>query len=328
MSTASLDDMPPRKRKPTAPTSIEMDTAREMVRQAREAGMALTGRGGLMAALTKMVVETALEEEMTDHLGYEHGDHADRADGNQRNGKRAKTVMSESSGEVTVEVPRDRNGTFEPVIVKKRQRRLNGVDEVVLSLYAKGLTTGDISAHFDQIYGVSVSKDTISRITEKVVADMQEWQTRPLDKVYAAVFVDALVVKVRDGQVANRPIYAAIGVTLDGNKDVLGLWAGTGGEGAKFWMAVLTDLRNRGIKDVFFLVCDGLKGLPDVVVNVWPQTIVQTSSVHNDAAEIVSVVTRTAPDRTCADASPSRSRCRPVRPGRWRASHLPAGAAP
>jgi transposase-like protein len=189
-------------------------------------------------------------------------------------------VLTEASGQVPVEVPRDRQGTFEPQIVKKRQRRLTGVDEIVLSLYAKGLTTGEISAHFAEIYGASVSKETISRITDKVIEEMQAWQQRPVDEVYAAVFIDAIVVKVRDGQVANRPVYAAIGVTLAGEKDILGLWAGTGGEGAKFWMSVLTDLRNRGIKDVFFVVCDGLKGLPEVVGNAWPQAIVQTCIVH------------------------------------------------
>ncbi|WP_345734054.1 IS256 family transposase, partial [Cryptosporangium minutisporangium] len=173
-----------------------------------------------------------------------------------RNGTRAKTVLTENTGEVEIDVPRDRAGSFEPQIVKKRQRRLSGVDEVVLSLYAKGLTTGEISAHFAEIYGASVSKETISRITDKVLEEMQAWQTRPLDEIYAAVFIDAIVVKVRDGQVANRPFYAAIGVTLNGERDILGLWAGTGGEGAKFWMSVLTDLRNRGVKDVFFLVCD------------------------------------------------------------------------
>jgi transposase-like protein len=157
---------------------------------------------------------------------------------------------------------------------------------------------------------------------------MQEWAGRPLDGIYVAVFIDAIVVKVRDGQVANRPVYAAIGVTVDGRKDVLGLWVGSGGEGAKFWMSVLTDLRNRGVRDVFFLVCDGLKGLPEVVANVWPYAIVQTSSVHNVCAEIVSVVTCTVAGRTYADPSPSRSRCRPVRPRRWRASHRSAGAAP
>jgi putative transposase len=199
--------------------------------------------------------------------------------GNIRNGVRPKTVLTEASGPVEIGVPRDRAGTFEPVIVK-RQRRLDGVDQVVLSLYAKGLTTGEISAHFAEIYGASVSKETISRITDRVLEQMQDWATRPLDEVYAAVFVDAIVVKVRDGQVSNRPFYAAIGVTLDGERDILGLWAGQGGEGAKFWMSVLTDLRNRGVKDVFFLVCDGLKGLPEVVGNLWPATIVQTCLVH------------------------------------------------
>jgi transposase-like protein len=197
-----------------------------------------------------------------------------------RNGARSKTVLTESTGQVQVEVPRDRAGTFEPQIVKKRQRRLAGVDEIVLSLYAKGLTTGEISAHFAGIYGVSVSKETISRITGKVLEEMTDWCNRPLDEIYAAVFIDAVMVKVRDGQVASRPIYAAIGVTLAGERDILGLWAGAGGEGAKFWLSVLTDLRNRGIRDVFFVVCDGLKGLPEVVGNAWPQAIVQTCIVH------------------------------------------------
>ena len=144
----------------------------------------------------------------------------------------------------------------------------------------KGLTTGEISAHFAEIYGASVVKETISRITDKVIEEMTDWSVRPLDEIYAAVFIDAIVVKVRDGQVANRPFYAAIGVTLDGERDILGLWAGTGGEGAKFWMSVLTDLRNRGVKDVFFVVCDGLKGLPEVVTTCGPQAIVQTCIIH------------------------------------------------
>jgi len=174
-----------------------------------------------------------------------------------------------------------RSGASEdPRAVHERQRRLSGVDEVVLSLYAKGLTTGEISAHFAEVYGASVSKETVSRITDRVIEEMNDWSVRPLDEIYAAVFIDAIVVKVRDGQVANRPIYAAIGVNLDGERDILGLWAGTGGEGAKFWMSVLTDLRNRGVRDVFFVVCDGLKGLPDVVVNVWSQAIVQTCIIH------------------------------------------------
>jgi putative transposase len=193
-----------------------------------------------------------------------NGGPAGNQTGNVRNGARSKAVLTESTGQVQVHVPRDRDGTFEPQIVRKRQRRLTGVDEMVLSLYAKGLTTGEISAHFAEIYGASVSKETISRITAKVIEEMGDWRNRPLDGVYAAVFVDAVMVKVRDGQVANRPIYAAIGVSLAGEKDILGLWAGTGGEGAKFWLSVPTDLRNRSIKDVFFLVCDGLTGLPEV----------------------------------------------------------------
>jgi putative transposase len=275
--TATLPDVTPRKKPASSP---ELDAAKELVRLAKEQGLALTGPDGLLKALTKTVLETALSEELTEHLGYDKHDPAGQGLGNIRNGTRPKTVLTDTTGSVTIEVPRDRAGTFEPQIVRKRQRRLTGVDEIVLSLYAKGLTTGEISAHFAQIYGASVSKETISRITDKVVDEMQEWSVRPLDEIYAAVFIDAIVVKVRDGQVANRPIYAAIGVTLEGEKDVLGLWAGAGGEGAKFWMAVLTDLRNRGIRDVFFLVCDGLKGLPDVVVNVWPQTIVQTCIIH------------------------------------------------
>src|SRR4051794_26315078 len=283
---------------------------------------------GLLKQLTKTVLETALAEEMTEHLGYEKHDPAGAGADNIRNGTRAKTVLTDATGHVEIDVPRDRAGTFEPQIVKKRQRRLTGVDEIVLSLYAKGLTTGEISAHFAEIYGASVSKETVSRITDKVMEEMTEWANRPLDQVYAAIFIDAIVVKVRDGQVANRPIYAAIGVSLAGEKDVLGLWAGTGGEGAKFWLSVLTDLKNRGVADVFFLVCDGLKGLPEVVGNVWPLTTVQTSSVHHGGGGMVPLVTRAVSVRTCANVLPSRSRCRPVRPGRWRALHLPAGAAP
>jgi putative transposase len=277
LQSATLDDVESKKR--PAPTP-ELEAARELVRQAREQGLSLTGPDGLLKQMTKTVLETALNEELTEHLGYAKNDPAGSPDGNVRNGARAKTVLTEANGHVQIEVPRDRAGTFEPQIVKKRQRRLSGVDEMVLSLYAKGLTTGEISAHFAEIYGASVSKETVSRITDKVIEEMNDWVRRPLDEIYAAVFVDAIMVKVRDGQVANRPIYAAIGVTLTGERDVLGLWAGTGGEGAKFWMSVLTDLRNRGVKDLFFLVCDGLKGLPEVVAGVFPLTIVQTCLIH------------------------------------------------
>jgi putative transposase len=207
--------------------SPEQAAAAAMVAEARQRGLELTGPSGLLRLFTKNVLETVLGEEMTEHLGHEKN-HAEagRESMNVRNGTRSKTVISDAVGEVEVDVPRDREGTFEPQIVKKRQRRLGDVDEIVLSLYAKGLTTGEISAHFTEIYGALISKETISRITDKVVAEMNEWASRPLDAVYAAVFIDAIIVKVRDGQVANRPIYAAVGVTVDGRKDVLGLWAG------------------------------------------------------------------------------------------------------
>jgi putative transposase len=272
---------PRKSEKPARELSPEQAAAAAMVAEARRRGLELTGPNGLLKLFTKNVLETALGEEMTEHVGYEKNRaEAGRESTNVRNGTRSKTVVSDAAGEVEINVPRDREGTFEPQIVKKRQRRLTDVDEIVLSLYAKGLTSGEISAHLAEIYGASVSKETISRITDKVVAEMNDWANRPLDAVYAAVFIDAIVVKVRDGQVANRPVYAAIGVTVDGHKDVLGLWMGAGGEGAKFWMSVLIDLKNRGVKDVFFLVCDGLKGLPEVVANVWPLTVVQTCIVH------------------------------------------------
>jgi putative transposase len=278
------DVVSPRKSEKRAGRQVspEQAAAAAMVAQAREQGLDLTGPDGLLKLFTKNVLETALNEEMTEHLGHAKNQaDPDRDSANVRNGTRTKTVVSDAVGEVEVAVPRDRDSTFEPQIVKKRQRRLGDVDDIVLSLYAKGLTTGEISAHFADIYGASVSKETVSRITDTVVAEMEDWAHRPLESVYAAVFIDAIHVKVRDGQVANRPVYAVIGVTVDGRKDVLGLTMGSGGgEGAKFWMSVLIGLKNRGVKDVFFLVCDGLKGLPEVVANVWPQTIVQTCIIH------------------------------------------------
>jgi len=181
---------------------------------------------------------------------------------------------------VEIEVPRDRDGTFEPAIVKKRQRRLSGVDQIILSLSARGLTTGEISAHFADVYGATVSKDTISRITDKVLEEMADWRGRPLDRVYPVIFIDAIVVKVRDGQVTNRPVYVAIGVSCNGERDILGLWAGDGGEGAKFWLGVLTEIKNRGVEDVCIVVCDGLKGLPDSITTCWPLATVQACVIH------------------------------------------------
>jgi putative transposase len=267
--------------KSASPAEVERAAIRQLVVAARARGEDLTGPGGLLKTLTKTVLETALEEEISEHLGYDKHAVEGRNGANSRNGKRAKTVVSDAVGPVQIEVPRDRDGTFDPVIVRKRQRRLTDVDMVVLSLYAKGLTTGEISAHLAEVYGASVSKDTVSRITDAVLEDMQAWTSRPLQAIYAAVFIDAIHVKVRDGQVGNRPFYAAIGVDLQGRRDVLGLWAGTGaGESAKFWLSVLTDLKNRGVNDVFFLVCDGLKGLPDSANAVFPLATVQTCVIH------------------------------------------------
>jgi putative transposase len=250
-----------------------------LVDRARSEGMQLTGAGGLLQQLTKRVLESALEGEITDHLGYDKHDPAGKNSGNSRNGTRAKTVLTDV-GPVEVKVPRDVVGSFEPHIVRKRQRRLTGVDEMVLSLSAKGLTHGEISAHLAEIYGAEVSKQTISTITDQVMEGMAEWQNRPLDRVYPVLFVDAINVKIRDGKVANRPVYVVMAVTVEGTRDILGIWAGDGGEGAKYWLQVFTELKNRGLDDVLMLVCDGLKGLPDAVETVWPRTIVQTCIVH------------------------------------------------
>ncbi|GAA1341435.1 putative transposase [Kocuria palustris] len=259
--------------------AVDRALVAQLVAGAREQGLDLAGENGLLGQLTKLVLESALEGEITDHLGYEPHERGGSSDGNSRNGTRAKTVLTKA-GPVAVEVPRDRAGTFEPAIVKKRQRRLGSVEDMVLSLSARGLTHGDISAHLVEVYGADVSKTTISTITDKVLEGMSEWQNRPLDPVYPVVFVDCIHVKVRDGQVANRPIYIALAVTVDGNRDILGLWAGDGGEGAKYWLQVLTEIKNRGVEDVLMLVCDGLKGLPDSVATVWPATIAQTCVVH------------------------------------------------
>ena len=253
--------------------------AQRLVDQAKAEGVDLMGPGGLLSGLTKQVLETALEEEMADHLGYDKHDPVGRNGQNSRNGTRSKTVLTDI-GPVELDVPRDRQGTFEPRIVKKRQGRLDGVDQIVLSLTARGLTTGEVAAHFADVYDAQVSKDTISRITDKVIGEMAEWQTRPLDRVYPVIFIDALVVKVRDGQVTNKPFYVVIGVTTGGERDILGIWAGDGGEGAKFWLQVLTEIKNRGVEDVCIAVCDGLKGLPDAIAATWERTQVQTCIIH------------------------------------------------
>ncbi|GAB1644105.1 IS256 family transposase [Krasilnikovia sp. MM14-A1259] len=262
-----------------SPEAVDAELVGRLVEQARAAGLQLTGEGGLLQQLTKRVIEAALDGEITDHLGYDKHDPAGKDGGNSRNGSRAKRVLTDV-GPVEITVPRDRDGSFEPQIVRKRQRRLTGVEDMVLSLSAKGLTTGEISAHLAEVYGADVSRQTISTITDKVIDGMAEWQNRPLDKVYPVVFLDAINVKIRDGKVANRPIYVALAVTTEGTRDILGLWAGDGGEGAKFWLTVCTELKNRGADDVLMAVCDGLTGLPDAINTVWPRTVVQTCVVH------------------------------------------------
>lgn len=266
---------------PAAGDEASMEAwAAELVARAREEGVALTGDGGLLTDLMRSVLQRGLEVEMTEHLGYEPHAAEGRGTGNSRNGTSPKTVMTEI-GQVDLAVPRDRAGTFEPATVPKHQRRLDGVAGNVISLYAKGLTTGDIQAHLEEIYGTTVSRETISKITDEVLADMVAWQNRPLDSVYAVLLIDAIVIKVRGAQVANRPVYVAIGVNLDGEREVLGLWLGpSGGEGAKQWATMLTELRNRGVADALIVCCDGLKGLPESIRGTWPEATVQTCVVH------------------------------------------------
>ena len=261
--------------------AVDEELVRQLTERARAEGLQLTGEGGLLQKLTKLVMESALEGELDDHLGYDKHDPAGRDGGNSRNGRRSKTLLTEA-GPVEISVPRDRDSSFEPRIVAKRQRRLTGVDDLVISLSAKGLTHGEIAAHLAEVYGAEVSKQTISTITDRVLEGMGEWQNRPLDPVYPVIFIDCVNVKIRDGQVANRPIYVALAVTVDGTRDILGLWAGEhgDGEGAKYWLRVLTEIKNRGVADCCIVVCDGLKGLPDAVATVWPQTVVQTCIVH------------------------------------------------
>jgi putative transposase len=256
------------------------DLAEQLVDAARADGISLTGEGGLLPALVARVLQAGLNVEFDEHLGYEPHAVEGRNSGNSRNGRYPRQVITDV-GPVEVLMPRDRNGSFDPVTVPKHARRLDGLTDQVVSLYAKGMTTGEIQAHLFEIYGTDISRETISKITDTIVADMISWQNRPLDRMYAMVLIDAIVIKVRDAQVANRPVYVAIGVTMDGERDVLGMWLGpTGGEGAKQWMTMLTDLRNRGIVDVLITCCDGLKGLPDAIRVIWPSTTVQTCVVH------------------------------------------------
>ena len=239
----------------------------------------ILGEQGLLKRLSKAVLERALGAELTDHLGYEKHDPTGYGSGNVRNGTTEKTLKGKN-GEVTIDVPRDRNGTFEPQIVKKHQTRFDGFDEKILSMYARGMTTRDIQGHLEEIYGVEVSPTLISNVTDAVVEEVKTWQSRPLEAVYPILYLDALQVKIRDaGHVQNRAMYVAMGVKLDGDKEVLGLWAGQA-EGAKFWLQVVTELKNRGVQDIFIACVDGLKGLPQAIETVFPQAQVQLCIVH------------------------------------------------
>jgi len=239
----------------------------------------ILGEQGLLKRFSKAVLERALGAELTEHVGYEKHDPAGYGSGNSRNGTTEKTLKGKN-GEITIEVPRDRNGTFEPQIVKKHQTRFDGFDEKILSMYARGMTTRDIQGHLEEIYGVEVSPTLISNVTDAVAEEVQSWQGRPLEAVYPILYLDALHVKIREaGHVQNRAIYVALGVKLDGEKEVLGLWAGQA-EGAKFWLQVATELKNRGVQDIFIACVDGLKGLPQAIETVFPKAQVQLCIVH------------------------------------------------
>ena len=239
----------------------------------------LVGEHGLLKQLTKALVERAMEAELTHHLGYAKHDPAGRGTGNARNGSSKKTIQGDF-GQAEIAVPRDRNGSFQPQIVPPHERRFTGFDDKILSLYARGMTTREIQGHLQEVYGVEVSPSLISEVTDAILDEVRAWQMRPLEPLYPIVFLDALMVKMRqEGQVENRAVYVAIGIDLEGRKDVLGLWT-SANEGAKFWLQVLTELRNRGVKDVFIAAVDGLKGFPEAIEAVFPQAQVQLCIVH------------------------------------------------
>jgi len=259
----------------------------------------LTGPEGLLKQLTGALVERALQAELTDHLGYDEYAVEGRGSGNSRNGSGSKTLQTEQ-GPLPVEIPRDRKGTFEPQLVKKHQRRFDGFDDKILGMYARGMSVRDIQAQLSELYGTEVSPDLISTVTDEVFAEVQTWQARPLDAIWPIVYLDALVIKVRDqGIVGNKSAYLAMGIDLEGKKQILGLWL-EANEGAKFWLKVITELKNRGVEDIFIACCDGLKGFPEAIETVFPKTVVQTCIVHmiRNSARFVSWTQRKA---LCAD---------------------------
>ena len=245
----------------------------------------IIGENGLLKQLTKALVERAMDAELTTHLGYEKHDPVGYGSGNSRNGKSKKRLKGDF-GEVEIEVPRDRQSSFEPQIVPKGETRFAGFDDKILSMYARGMTTREIQGHLQEIYGVEVSPTLISNVTDSVLEEVRAWQSRPLDPLYPIVYLDALVIKMRDnGQVQNRAVYVAIGISMEGQKEVLGLWT-SANEGAKFWLQVLTELRNRGLQDIFITCVDGLKGFPQAIESVYPKTTVQLCIVHLTRASL------------------------------------------
>src|SRR5216683_6012131 len=249
----------------------------------------IIGENGLLKQFTKPLLELAMQAEMTDHLGYEKHDPAGHNSGNSRNGGTTKTLKGDF-GEMPLETPRDRNGSYEPKIISKGQTRFTGFDDKIISMYARGMSTREIQGHLEEIYKVEVSPTLISNVTEAVMEEVKSWQSRPLDSVYPIVYLDALVVKIREtGHVRNKAIYVVIGVNMQGNKEVLGLWTGSIGndaEGAKFWLQVLTELKNRGVADVFIACVDGLKGFPESIATVFPEAQVQLCIVHQVRASL------------------------------------------
>lgn len=239
----------------------------------------IIGENGLLRRLMKALLERTLNAELTHHLGYEKHDPAGHNSGNSRNGATSKTVKGEF-GEIVVDTPRDRNGTFEPQILGKHQTRFEGFDDKIVSMYARGMTTREIQGHLQEMYGIEVSPTLISDVTDAVLDEVKGWQNRPLETIYGVVYLDALYVKMRhEGRVENRAVYVAIGIDLEGRKDVLGLWT-SGNEGAKFWLGVLTELKNRGVKDILIVCIDGLKGFPQAIEAVFPEARVQLCIVH------------------------------------------------
>lgn len=238
----------------------------------------LIGENGLLKQLTKLLVEKALDAELTEHLGHDRHESVANASGNTRNGKSKKTLKGEF-GELPIEVPRDRHGSFEPQLIPKHQTRWTGFDDKIISLYARGMTVREIQAHLQEMYGTDVSPSLISSVTDAVSEEVKAWQARPLDPIYPIVYLDCIHVKVREGAVRVKAVYLAIGITMNGNKEVLGLWLAQT-EGAKFWLQVVTELRNRGVQDIFIACVDGLKGFPEAIEAVFPKTVVQLCIVH------------------------------------------------